>query len=91
MRHRFCVTVYLILGGMFPSYGFREEGNLGLGFVLKEMNQLVDKRQHHLPVILTGNVILLEVREAGQAEGVSPTGMCLAEEVASDQLQRTRW
>lgn len=34
--------------------------------MLKEINKLVNKRHHYLSVILYGNIVLLEVREAGE-------------------------
>ena len=42
---------------MLSSCGFRVEYRLDLGFMLKEINRLVNKRHHYLSVILTGNII----------------------------------
>ena len=44
---------------------------MGLGFMLKEINRLVNKRHHYPSVILTGNIIVLEVGEAGERNGKS--------------------
>lgn len=84
MRHRVYVAgYYLILRGMLPSCGFREECNLCLGFMLKEVSKCVDKRQHYLSGILTGNIILLEVGEAAEMESESVPLGCLAMEAGS--------
>ena len=77
---------------MLSSCGFRVEYRLGLGFMLKEINRLVNKRHHYLSVILTGNIVVLEVRGAGERnrELVS-LGHVSRSRPTSNQLERALW
>lgn len=60
--------------------------------MLKEINSLVNKGHHYLSVILTGSIIMLEVREAGKRNGKSVSlGFVLGRRLTFNQLERTQW
>lgn len=72
---------------------FRGESQLGLRFVIKEINKLVDQRHHCFFVFFAGNIFLLEAGRAEAIEGKSvPLKYVLPQRYACDQLERTlRW
>lgn len=61
---------------VITSCGFRVY-RLGLSFMLKEINKLMNKRHHYLSVILSGNIVLLEVKEAGERNRECISRICL--------------
>lgn len=77
---------------MLPSCGSRGECKLISGFMLKNINKVVDKSHHYFFVILAESIIMLEVGEAGEMEGEPvPLGCVLLQKQASDKLEGTLW